>query len=72
MFLDTLYDNATSCPEEPVFKLLESLSVRDEDLRWREVSYGQFHEDVERTAKYWHTVFYEQMELSSRDVIGIW
>lgn len=69
--LSVLYWSASLYPSYAAFKIPESRSESDELIQWRQITYRQFLDDVELSAKYW-TRLLVMNDIPRRSVVGIW
>ncbi|KAH8835174.1 hypothetical protein DL96DRAFT_1666066 [Flagelloscypha sp. PMI_526] len=65
--LTLLQSRALSHPTQPIFRLPQ-LSDDGKVVEWGFISYSQFHQDVDRFARYWATT----LSLAPGSVVGLW
>lgn len=69
--LTVLEQSATTFPSSVAFRLprLDHSTGKVHD--WSPISYQQFKEDVELTARYWYSIL-EARGIPQRSVVGLW
>ena len=71
-YLNVLEQSAALYPSSPAFKL-PRLSANDSTVveEWDPISYQQFLQDVERSARHWARTL-SAHGLPSRSIVGLW
>lgn len=70
--LSILVDSSKRYPDLPAFKLPSPESTSSGTPRYEEITFKQFHDDVELCARYWVREVNIKAKIPPKSVIGLW